>query len=375
MTDGRQEEAPQKKTRASREGPREQGARRARACARAQPPIARPMSSFDYCRSLIRDVPDFPKPGIVFKDITPLLASPRALHVVLDGIAERFIGEHVDAIVGIEARGFIFGGALAARLNASFVPVRKPGQAPRLGRPRRARHRVQQGRARDAQGQHPRGGARRRRRRRAGDGRHGEGRGGAREPAGRLRRRLRVRRGARRSSAGASACCPCASRAASSTDRGRAPAIAPTSRKNARDAGEECPPSRCGRRPSRARRSAAPACTGTTRARACARLRSTRTKRGRVSVSSASGEPVMPQPVSPWPLHGAFGSAPVKRVVVDGDDAGAQLLRERAAPACGSSSTRSPSGRSARRSRASIGLVGVVDDRDGQHRAERLVAS
>jgi adenine phosphoribosyltransferase len=94
------------------------------------PPIARPASSFDYCRSLIRDVPDFPSPGILFRDITPLLASPRALHVVLDGIAERFIGEHVDAIVGIEARGFIFGGALAARLNASFVPVRKPGKLP-----------------------------------------------------------------------------------------------------------------------------------------------------------------------------------------------------------------------------------------------------
>src|SRR5579872_1707432 len=87
-------------------------------------------SSFEFCRALIRDVPDFPKPGIVFKDITPMLASPRALHIVLDGIAERFIGEHVDAIVGIEARGFIFGGALAARLNASFVPVRKPGKLP-----------------------------------------------------------------------------------------------------------------------------------------------------------------------------------------------------------------------------------------------------
>src|SRR5271165_1405852 len=95
-----------------------------------QPVIARPMSSFDFCRSLIRDVPDFPRPGINFKDITPLLASPRALHIVLDGIAERFIGEHVDVIVGIEARGFIFGGALAARLNASFVPVRKPGKLP-----------------------------------------------------------------------------------------------------------------------------------------------------------------------------------------------------------------------------------------------------
>jgi adenine phosphoribosyltransferase len=94
------------------------------------PAITRPATSFDYCRSLIRDVPDFPTPGILFRDITPLLASPRALHVVLDGIAERFIGEHVDAIVGIEARGFIFGGALAARLNASFVPARKPGKLP-----------------------------------------------------------------------------------------------------------------------------------------------------------------------------------------------------------------------------------------------------
>jgi adenine phosphoribosyltransferase len=86
--------------------------------------------SFDFCRALIRNVADFPRPGIQFKDITPLLASPRALHIVLDGLAERFIGEHVDAIVGIEARGFIFGGALAARLNASFVPARKPGKLP-----------------------------------------------------------------------------------------------------------------------------------------------------------------------------------------------------------------------------------------------------
>jgi adenine phosphoribosyltransferase len=101
-----------------------------RAPSQTLPSVARPMSSFEFCRALIRDVPDFPKPGIVFKDITPLLASPRALHIVLDGIAERFIGEHVDAIVGIEARGFIFGGALAARLNASFVPVRKPGKLP-----------------------------------------------------------------------------------------------------------------------------------------------------------------------------------------------------------------------------------------------------
>jgi adenine phosphoribosyltransferase len=105
----------------------------ARAPSRPRAPtvlVSRPTSSFDFCRALIRDVPDFPRPGIVFKDITPLLAKPRALHIVLDGIAERFIGEHVDAIVGIEARGFIFGGALAARLNASFVPARKPGKLP-----------------------------------------------------------------------------------------------------------------------------------------------------------------------------------------------------------------------------------------------------
>jgi adenine phosphoribosyltransferase len=80
------------------------------------PAIARPIESFAWARSLIRDVPDFPKEGILFKDITPLLAVPRAFHV--------------DAIVGIEARGFIFGGALAARLNASFVPARKPGKLP-----------------------------------------------------------------------------------------------------------------------------------------------------------------------------------------------------------------------------------------------------
>jgi adenine phosphoribosyltransferase len=83
-----------------------------------------------YLRAHLRDVPDFPKPGILFKDITPLLADPRAFHITLDLFAERFIGEHVDVVVGIESRGFIFGAALAARLNASFVPVRKPGKLP-----------------------------------------------------------------------------------------------------------------------------------------------------------------------------------------------------------------------------------------------------
>src|ERR1700678_1943074 len=84
----------------------------------------------NYVKSFIRDVPDFPKPGILFKDITPMLADPRAFHITLDLFAERFIGEHIDVVVGVESRGFIFGGALAARLNASFVPVRKPGKLP-----------------------------------------------------------------------------------------------------------------------------------------------------------------------------------------------------------------------------------------------------
>jgi adenine phosphoribosyltransferase len=88
--------------------------------------------SVAYAKSKIRDIPDFPSKGILFKDITPLLAEPRAFHIVLDSIAERFIGAHVDAIVGVEARGFIFGGALAARLNASFVPARKPGKLPAI---------------------------------------------------------------------------------------------------------------------------------------------------------------------------------------------------------------------------------------------------
>jgi adenine phosphoribosyltransferase len=83
-----------------------------------------------YIRRLIRTVPDFPEPGVLFRDITPLLADPKGFHIVLDLIAHRFVGEHIDAVVGIESRGFIFGGALAARLNASFVPVRKPGKLP-----------------------------------------------------------------------------------------------------------------------------------------------------------------------------------------------------------------------------------------------------
>ena len=88
------------------------------------------LDGLPYVMSLIRDVPDFPQEGILFRDITPLLADPRGFHIVLDAIAHCLIGAQVDAIVGVESRGFIFGGALAARLNTSFVPVRKPGKLP-----------------------------------------------------------------------------------------------------------------------------------------------------------------------------------------------------------------------------------------------------
>jgi adenine phosphoribosyltransferase len=81
-------------------------------------------------RGLIRDVPDFPQPGVLFRDITPLLADPRGLNLVTDAFAAHFSGESVNAIVGIESRGFIFGAPLAARLGLPFIPVRKPGKLP-----------------------------------------------------------------------------------------------------------------------------------------------------------------------------------------------------------------------------------------------------
>jgi adenine phosphoribosyltransferase len=79
---------------------------------------------------LIRDVPDFPKPGILFKDVTPLLADGPALRATIDHLAERAAARRPDLIVGIEARGFIFGAAVAAALGVGFAPVRKPGKLP-----------------------------------------------------------------------------------------------------------------------------------------------------------------------------------------------------------------------------------------------------
>ena len=80
---------------------------------------------------LIREVPDWPRPGITFKDLTPLFLDPEALHQVVDELAVWARPREVDLVVAAEARGFILGGALARQLNAGFVPARKPGKLPR----------------------------------------------------------------------------------------------------------------------------------------------------------------------------------------------------------------------------------------------------
>jgi adenine phosphoribosyltransferase len=81
-------------------------------------------------KRLIREVPDFPKPGILFYDITTLLKDPSGLQAVLRHFEEAFQARPVDKVVGIESRGFIFAPTLACRLNAGFVPIRKPGKLP-----------------------------------------------------------------------------------------------------------------------------------------------------------------------------------------------------------------------------------------------------
>ncbi len=84
----------------------------------------------DQLASLIRDVPDFPKPGILFKDVTPLLADPAGLALAVEMMANPFRGAGIDIVVGPESRGFIFGTAIATSLSAGFVPVRKKGKLP-----------------------------------------------------------------------------------------------------------------------------------------------------------------------------------------------------------------------------------------------------
>ena len=81
-------------------------------------------------KALIRDIPDFPQPGIMFKDIAPLLGDPGALGYVTAQLTERYREAKIDKVVGIESRGFIFGAPLAVALCAGFVPARKPGKLP-----------------------------------------------------------------------------------------------------------------------------------------------------------------------------------------------------------------------------------------------------
>ena len=91
--------------------------------------MAKPINC-EPLKELIRTIPDFPKPGILFYDITTLLKDKRGFAQLIDAFAAYYIGKEVDLVLGIEARGFIFGPALAYRLNAGFVPVRKPKKLP-----------------------------------------------------------------------------------------------------------------------------------------------------------------------------------------------------------------------------------------------------
>ena len=92
------------------------------------PPLSEEQRGF--LRSRIRSVPDFPHPGILFRDITPLLADPQALAMTFYALALPLLATGVDAVLAIESRGFIFGAAVAERIGCAFVPVRKPGKLP-----------------------------------------------------------------------------------------------------------------------------------------------------------------------------------------------------------------------------------------------------
>jgi adenine phosphoribosyltransferase len=94
------------------------------------PMLTRDQLAIVDLRMLIRDVPNFPRQGIVFKDITPLLADPAGLSMAVECLSQPFRRTHIDKVVGAESRGFIFGTALAQSLSAGFVPIRKPGKLP-----------------------------------------------------------------------------------------------------------------------------------------------------------------------------------------------------------------------------------------------------
>jgi adenine phosphoribosyltransferase len=88
------------------------------------------MNRAEQLKKLVRDVPDFPQPGIVFRDITPILADKTVFREVVDMMSKRWLDQKVDHVAAIEARGFIPGAAIAVRLNAGFIPIRKAGKLP-----------------------------------------------------------------------------------------------------------------------------------------------------------------------------------------------------------------------------------------------------
>jgi adenine phosphoribosyltransferase len=88
------------------------------------------MSNADKLKAAIRDVPDFPKPGIIFKDITPILGNPELFKLAVDTLADRQAGKGIRKVAAIDARGFIFGAAIAYRLGVGMVPIRKKGKLP-----------------------------------------------------------------------------------------------------------------------------------------------------------------------------------------------------------------------------------------------------
>ena len=83
-----------------------------------------------WLREFVRDIPDFPEPGVMFKDISPLLANVDAFRFSVDALADHWCGDSIDHILGFEARGFLFAAPWAYRCGAGFVPVRKPGKLP-----------------------------------------------------------------------------------------------------------------------------------------------------------------------------------------------------------------------------------------------------
>ena len=89
-----------------------------------------PDARVERLRKLVRDVPDFPKPGILFRDLTPLFQDPQGLREAVESVADPFRGAEIDAVVGIESRGFILGTPLAMELDVGFVLVRKAGKLP-----------------------------------------------------------------------------------------------------------------------------------------------------------------------------------------------------------------------------------------------------